>query len=313
MPKSEKTSKTTSQKSKDDGVIVSELKSNERSSAVLPTGDAALDEVLTETGAGATDEEMDVEAPDASQVYEEEIKQEAEKIEPSVTAKTEEISAEIEPTPAPKLKKHSRKIGSVRKAPLHGKKYRQIIKDLDLSMAYSKVDAIDLVKKTSYTKFDGSVEAHIKMSISNQRGIITLPAGTGRERKIMAVTSANVEDKIKEFEAGKLDFDVLLATPDVMSKLAKVARILGPKGLMPNPKSGTVTADVEKAKTEFGSGRVEYKQDKGGVIHLALGRVSFDAEKLLSNLDVLLAALPAPKIVSVTLSATMGPGVKVQV
>ncbi len=301
---------------KDDGVIVAELKSDERSSAVETTGDVALDAVLTEAGAGATESEMDIEAPDASKAYEQEIEAEVEKVEPSdeisqasvdqKTSKTESVT-EDEAKP-----KSHRKTGSVRKAPLHGKNYRNIINDIDLNTKYTKAEAIDLVKKTSYTKFDGSVEAHIKVSISNQRGVITLPAGTGRERKIMAVTSANVEDMVKEFEAGKLDFDVLLATPDVMSKLAKVARILGPKGLMPNPKSGTVTADIEKAKLEFGSGRVEYKQDKGGVIHLSIGKVSFDAEKLLSNLDVLLAALPAPKIASVTLSATMGPGIKVK-
>lgn len=293
--------------------IVEHTASDERAVTVEKTGDVALDAVLTEAGAGATNTEMDVEAPEATEVYAAEIEAESEKV-----GAQAHVEVPLEPVPdlgepadeKPETPVHKHHNQASKKDP-HGKKYRAAIKDLDLKSLYSKEEAIELAKKTSYTSFDGSVEVHIKLSVQNQRGVITLPSGTGRERTIAAATSENIDDMVKAIEAGKLDFDILLATPDVMAKLAKVARILGPKGLMPNPKSGTVTADIDGAKKEFNSGRIEYKQDKGGVIHRAIGKVSFDSAKLVLNLDTLLAALPAPKIESITLSATMGPGIKV--
>jgi large subunit ribosomal protein L1 len=209
--------------------------------------------------------------------------------------------------------KHKAVAIQVRKAPVHGKKYRNAVKDIDLTTNYPKAEAIELVKKTSTVKFDASIEVHIKLTISNQRGTIVLPAGTGKEKIVKLVSASDVEEFVASVEAGKLGFDVVVATPDAMPKLAKVAKLLGPKGLMPNPKSGTVTADLEKAKAEFASGRVEYKQDKGNVIHLAIGKVSFENASILENLNVLLSALPAPKITSVVLSSTMGPGVRVRI
>ncbi len=199
-----------------------------------------------------------------------------------------------------------------RSAKVRSKKYLAAVKDLDLKATYPVDEALELVKKTSYTKFDGTVEAHIAVAAENQRGIITLPAGTGKERKVAAATLESIDDIVKQVEAGKINFDVLIAMPDVMAKLSKVARVLGPKGLMPNPKSGTVTTDVEKAKAEFAGGRVEYKQDKGGVVHQAIGKVSFTHEQLKSNLETLLHALPQPKITSLALTSTMGPGIKVK-
>jgi large subunit ribosomal protein L1 len=224
----------------------------------------------------------------------------------------EEQEAEVAEELEEEKPKHKTAAIQVRKAPVHGKKYRNAVKDIDLTTNYPKEEAIDLVKKTSTVKFDASVEVHIKLTISNQRGTIVLPSGTGKEKIVKLVSAADVEDFVKDVEAGKLGFDVVVATPDAMPKLAKVAKLLGPKGLMPNPKSGTVTTDLEKAKAEFASGRVEYKQDKGNVIHLAIGKVSFETTSILDNLNVLLAALPAPKITSVVLSSTMGPGVRVR-
>lgn len=316
-------------------VIVEKTESDERSTAPALTGDESIDEVITDPSGGATLDQSDVESPigedksvieSAEDNYAAEIEAEAENIEQG-TLNKEQVAEEVaeEPLEEPVVEKKSRAkkkehVQSVRQAQdlqgprkdPHSKKYRNAVKDLDLKTSYDKTEALELVKKTSYSKFDGTVEAHIKLSVENQRAVITLPHGTGKERKVTAVTADNVEDMVKQIEAGKIDFDVLLATPDVMSKLSKVARVLGPRKLMPSPKSGTVTGDIEKAKAEFGSGRIEFKQDKGGAIHQAIGKVSMDTDKLLANLDVLLNALPANKITSVVLTPTMGPGIKVK-
>lgn len=228
-----------------------------------------------------------------------------------VESLTEEENAVVAEEVEEEKPKHKPAVANVRVAPLHGKKYRNAVKDIDLASKYARDEAIDLVKKTSTVNFDASVEVHIKLSISNQRGTITLPSGSGKEKIVKLVSGADADEFVASVEAGKLGFNVVVATPDAMPKLAKVAKILGPKGLMPNPKSGTVTEDLEKAKAEFASGRVEYKQDKGNAIHLAIGKVSFESDAILANLNVLLAALPAPKIVSIVLSSTMGPGIKV--
>lgn len=239
-------------------------------------------------------------------VIDQEIADEVEAL--AKTEQEDEVAEELED----EKPKHKPEKINIRKAPLHGKKYRNAVKEVDLTTPYAKEEAIDLVKKTSTVKFDASVEVHVKLTISNQRGTIVLPSGTGKEKIVKLISAADVEEFVASVEAGKLGFDVVVATPDSMPKLAKVAKILGPKGLMPNPKSGTVTDDLEKAKAEFASGRVEYKQDKGNVIHLAIGKVSFDNAAILANLNVLLSALPAPKISSVVLSSTMGPGIKVK-
>lgn len=310
---------------KKEEVVVAKKESRERSSAVVETKDQALTDVLQEPGAGASEEEIDIESPIGEDAAIEASALNTEKYADEINAESSgeiveeapeviEVAAEKEPAEAKKDKKLVKaSVEQKRKKPLHSKKYRNAVKDLDLTQSYSKEEAVALVKKTSYTSFDATVEVHIKLSVQNQRGIITLPSGTGRERKVAVVTSDNIEDMLTSIEAGKIDFDILVATPDVMPKLSKVAKILGPKGLMPNPKSGTVTADTEKAKHEFSGGRVEFKQDKGGVVHLAIGKVSFSDEQLLENLHALLAALPAPKITTISLSSTMGPGIRVTV
>lgn len=310
----------------EEDAVVAHTESDERSTAVEETGDKALDELMEEPGAGASADEIDVESPmgedaeveksaEMAEKYAEEIEAEApESVIPESEASPESSDAVVEEKPAKKVSKKSSKPAHVQgdRKPLHGKKHRASVKDLDLSVLYAPTEALELVKKTSYSKFDGTVEVHIKMSIQNQRGVIGLPAGTGKERKVMAATVDTIEDLIRDIEAGKINFDVLIATPEVMPKLSKLAKILGPKGLMPNPKSGTVTPDVEKAKEEFAGGRVEFKQDKGGAIHLGIGKVSFATDALLQNLNALLAAIPQPKITSIVLASTMGPGVKVK-
>ncbi|MFA6081932.1 MAG: hypothetical protein WC773_00760 [Patescibacteria group bacterium] len=281
--------------------IIAEQISDERPVVVEETTDESLNDVLQESGAGATDAEVDVESPIG----------EDKAVEQSAKDLAENEVEEVEAVEEPVKKQHSAKVATPRKAPLHFKKYREAVKDLDLTQSYSVEGALEVVKKTSITKFDATVEAHIKLSVTNQRGVIHLPSGSGKEKKVMVVTADNIDAFITQVEAGKIDFDIVVAIPSVMPKLAKTAKILGPKGLMPNPKSGTVTEDVEKAKAEFASGRVEYKQDKGGVVHLGIGKVSMTPEQLKGNYLALVSALPQPKIQSIYLSSTMGPAVKV--
>jgi len=190
---------------------------------------------------------------------------------------------------------------------LRGKKYRQVVSLIDRSKEYSVEEAVELVKKTSISKFDASVEFHAHMKSDAVRGTLVLPHGTGKTKKVAVAT----DDTIEAIAAGKLDFDVLLATPAQMPKLAKYAKVLGPKGLMPSPKAGTVTDDIEKATAEIGGGRVEYRVDKTGVVHLAIGRVSFKNEALVENFRAVEQALGAGKVASISLASTMGPGVRV--
>jgi len=222
---------------------------------------------------------------------------------------TEEVKEEKEEVK--KVAHRKKREATKRVQPLHGKKYRKAVEEIDRNASYPKDEAIVLVKKTSVVKFDATVEVHIKVNVPNTRGMVNLPAGTGKTRKIEAVTNENVDAVLKKIEEGKIDFDILIAHPEAMPKLSKVARVLGPRGLMPNPKTGTVTPDIEKAKEEFSGGRVEYKQDKGNVIHMGIGKVSMEDDALKQNLNALLHALPSGKITSVVLSSTMGPGIRV--
>ena len=192
---------------------------------------------------------------------------------------------------------------------LRGKKYRAAIAMVDKTKEYTLEEAIELLKKTAYASFDGAVELHAKVKGENVRGTITLPAGSGKTRNVAVAD----DETIEAISNGKLDFDVLLATPAQMPKLAKYAKILGPKGLMPSPKAGTVTDDIDKVKLEIGGGRVEYRADKTGVVHMSIGRVSFTAEQLTQNYQVIEQALITAKLLSISLSATMGPGIKLAV
>lgn len=190
---------------------------------------------------------------------------------------------------------------------LRSKKYREVVKLVDANKAYSIEEAADLVKKTSTTKFDGAVELHAKVKGESVRGTISLPHGTGKTKKVAIADDATLE----KIAAGKLDFDVLIATPAQMPKLAKFAKVLGPKGLMPSPKAGTVTDDLDKVAKEIGGGRMEYRADKNGVIHMPIGRVSFKADQLVENFKAMEPILMAAKVSAISLASTMGPGVKV--
>ena len=222
----------------------------------------------------------------------------------------------------------------------HGKKYAEAAKLVDRSTLYDTADAIALVKKTATAKFDETVEVHIKAGCDGRhaeqqvRGAVVLPNGTGKTVKVLVFAKG---DKIAEAEAagadhvggdelipriqndGWLDFDVVVATPDMMGVVGRLGKILGPKGLMPNPKAGTVTMDVTKAVNDIKAGKIEYRLDKANIIHVPVGKVSFDEAKLQENIDALMeaivkarpSALKGQYLRSITLATTMGPGVKV--
>lgn len=186
--------------------------------------------------------------------------------------------------------------------------YQKAARLVDRKKLYPIEQAINLVKQTSYSKFNGSVEVHINLLEKGLKVSVILPHSTGKERKI-AVCDEKV---LKELESGKINFDVLVATPEFMPKLAKFAKILGPKGLMPNPKAGTVTTQPEKVVAELKAGRLDLKTESDApIIHTVIGKVDFEAKKLVENFNKLIESIGKPKIKSVFVKATMGPSIKV--
>ena len=222
----------------------------------------------------------------------------------------------------------------------HGKKYTEAAKQVDRAVAYEPADAIALVKKTASAKFDETIECHIRTGCDGRhadqqiRGAVVLPNGTGRVTRVLVFAKG---DKLSEAEAagadfvggdelipkiqneGWLDFDVVVATPDMMGVVGRLGKVLGPTGLMPNPKAGTVTMDVTKAVNDIKAGKIEYRLDKTNIIHVPVGKASFSEEKLQENFNTLMEAIVKAKpsalkgqyLRSITLASTMGPGVKV--
>ena len=218
---------------------------------------------------------------------------------------------EVEEGVAPGEKKPSKKS---RKVKVRSKRYQELAKLVDKTKQYSLSDALKLVKQTSMTKFDGTVEIHINLNPlslgekKEMRGSANLPHGTGKQVRVVIADDAIVA----QVETGKIEFDILVAHPSMMPKLAKIARILGPKGLMPNPKTGTVTPDPEKRAKELSHGQVNFKTEPDQpIIHMSIGKVSFEEKKLADNVNAVLDAIGRGKIARVTLSPTMGPGVKI--
>lgn len=209
-----------------------------------------------------------------------------------------------------------KKVAKQKKARVRGKNYVTKSSLVDKTKFYPLSEAISLVKQTSFTKFDGTVELHINLNTASLgdkkdfRGSVNLPHGTGKQVRVAIADDAILAD----IAEGKINFDVLVAHPSMMPKLAKVARILGPKGLMPNPKTGTVTPDPEKRAKELMTGSVNFKTEPDQpILHLTVGKVSFDDKKLVENVNAILAAVGKSKIVKATLSATMSPGVKIAI
>ena len=221
-----------------------------------------------------------------------------------------------------------------------GKKYTEAAKLVDRATQYDVAEAISLVKKTAVAKFDETVEAHIRLGVDGRhadqqvRGAVVLPHGTGKTVRVLVFAKG---DKVAEAEAagadfvggeelipriqneGWFDFDVVVATPDMMGVVGRLGRVLGPKGLMPNPKSGTVTMDVTKAVNDIKAGKIEYRLDKANIIHCPVGKASFTEEQLTENFNTLMDAIVKAKpasakgtyMKSVTVTSTMGPGIKV--
>ena len=223
-----------------------------------------------------------------------------------------------------------------------GKKYVEAAKNIDRSAQYDVNEAMGLVKKAAVAKFDETIEAHIRTGCDGRhaeqqiRGAVVLPHGTGKSVKVLVIAKG---DKLDEAQAagadfvggeelvpkiqneGWLDFDVVVATPDMMGVVGRLGRVLGPKGLMPNPKAGTVTMDVTKAVNDIKAGKIEYRLDKTNIIHVPVGKASFTEEQLADNFQTLMDAINKAKpsslkgqyIKSITLAPTMGPGVKINV
>jgi len=194
-----------------------------------------------------------------------------------------------------------------------GKKYQTAKQFVETAMPIELSEALELLEKTQVTKFDPTVELHINLSIAGVRGNVVLPSGSHKTKKVLIVDDNNLDTETKKIEAGKIEFDALIVKPEMMPKVAKLAKILGPKGLMPNPKTGTVTEDPQKAAEEISGGKVEYKQDKDSIIHLAVGKLSFGKEKLAVNIKEVLRAMPANKVKSVFINLTMAPSIPVLV
>ena len=223
-----------------------------------------------------------------------------------------------------------------------GKRYVEAAKAVDRSIQYDTADAIALVKKNASAKFDETVEVHIRTGCDGRhaeqqiRGAVVLPHGTGKTVRILVFAKGPKADEAEAAGAdfvgaeelipkiqneGWLDFDVVVATPDMMGVVARLGRVLGPKGLMPNPKAGTVTMDVTKAINDIKAGKIEYRLDKNNIVHAPIGKASFDEQKLTDNFQTLIDAIMKAKpsavkgayLKSVTLTSTMGPGVKLNV
>jgi len=220
------------------------------------------------------------------------------------------------------------------------KKYRDALSKIEKNKSYSKEEAIKLAKETSISTFDASVEVAMRLNLDTKkadqqlRGAIVLPKGTGKTKRVLVIAKGEQAKKAQEANAdyvGDVDmlekiekenwfeFDTMIATPDMMPALGKIGRVLGPKGLMPNPKTGTVTMDTKTAVEDVKKGRVEYRTDSYGNIHVIIGKVSFDAEKLIENLNAFVSLIIKTKpsvvkgkyILNVAVSSTMGPGIKI--
>lgn len=261
---------------------------------------------------------------------EEKVEKESRKEAGDTTPQTEEAVSHAKRGPAPKVRPHHERAG---------KSYQKAYEKVEQGKAYSLKDAVALATETNPSKFDASVEVHIVLGVDprqadqNIRATVTLPHGTGKTIRVAAFVSnedaaaakkagadiAGEDDIMALLEKEKLDFDVLVSTPQLMPKLGKYARLLGPRGMMPNPKSGTVSTNPAQAVKEAKAGKVEYRVDKQAIVHLAFGKVSFGADKLYENAQSFFASLQSVKpssikgtyIRSVNIATTMGPGIKV--
>ena len=302
----------------------------EEAKEVLETAPEAVEAPVEEAPAEETpaEDEHYAKAGKKSKKHQEEVKAEEER-----QARKAEKAAEPEKKAGPKPVTRSR-------LERRGKNYRKASEKVEKNKAYSLEDAVKLAIETSPVKFDATLEMHFRLGVDprqadqNIRATVTLPAGTGKDvrvavfapldlAKAAAKAGADIaedEEFTKRLDKEQLDFDVLISTPQYMPKLGKYARLLGPKGLMPNPKAGTVTMDIEKAVKEAKAGKIEYRVDKQAIVHVGLGKISFGADKLMENINAFVDSLKSQKpasikgqyVKSVYISTTMGPSILVE-
>lgn len=237
----------------------------------------------------------------------------------------QEIANEAAAETDQKAKETVKKTAKTGKKPKKGKKirskkYLEKAESIEKVKLYPLEEAVEAAKNASYSKFDGIFEVHINTNTKNLRGLISLPFAAGKKLTILAfgkdaqdsgADQIGDDQKISEIQKSKIDFDIVVSTPDWMPKLAKVASVLGPRSLMPNPKNGTINPDLKKAVADLQGGKTEYKTEKGGqVIHLAVGKVSQPTDQIAQNIKILLTTIGKSRVTKVTLSPTMGPSVK---
>ena len=304
-------------------------KKEEAKEEILETAPEAVETPVEETPAEeAPKEEHFAKAGKKSKKHQEEVKAEEER-----QARKAEKAAEPEKKAGPKPVTRSR-------FERRGKNYRKVSEKIEKNKAYSLEEAVKLAIETSPVKFDATLEMHFRLGVDprqadqNIRATVTLPAGTGKDVKVAVFAPLDIakaakaagadiaedEEFTKRLDKEQLDFDVLISTPQYMPKLGKYARLLGPKGLMPNPKAGTVTTDIEKAVKEAKAGKIEYRVDKQAIVHVGLGKISFGADKLMENINAFIDSLKSQKpasikgqyVKSVYITTTMGPSILVE-
>ena len=304
-------------------------KKEEAKEEILETAPEAVETPVEETPAEeAPKEEHFAKAGKKSKKHQEEVKAEEER-----QARKAEKAAEPEKKAGPKPVTRSR-------FERRGKNYRKVSEKIEKNKAYSLEEAVKLAIETSPVKFDATLEMHFRLGVDprqadqNIRATVTLPAGTGKDVKVAVFAPLDIakaakaagadiaedEEFTKRLDKEQLDFDVLISTPQYMPKLGKYARLLGPKGLMPNPKAGTVTTDIEKAVKEAKAGKIEYRVDKQAIVHVGLGKISFGADKLMENINAFVDSLKSQKpasikgqyVKSVYITTTMGPSILVE-
>lgn len=246
---------------------------------------------------------------------------------PAVNGMSEDIDGAVvrQDPKQPEKKEKKSKAKKVKK--IRSKKYQAVLEKIEKNQKLTALEAVKQAQENSITKFEGTIEAHINTTAKNLRGLVNMPFAQGKKLRILAFPSAGSgqvadnlgdgvtignDETINEIDKGKINFDVVVTTPAWMPKLAKIARILGPRSLMPNPKNGTITENLEKAVTELQGGKTEYKTEKDGqVIHLSVGKTAQKPEEIMANLKVIYNTVGRSKISKISLSPTMGPSAKV--
>lgn len=320
---------------------MAEVKAKKSTKAKAETKQVEVEKPETEEQTSASSETLGKASDEVHVVQEEHVTKAGKHSAKAIREAEEEAArkaAATTKTPEEKPKPAAPKSNPLKR---HGKTYRAAAAKVDRAKHYELPEALDLIKETSTTKFDSSVELHVNLGVDPRqadqmvRSTVVLPAGTGKTLRIAVIAGADKHaeakkagadlvgdtDLLAKIEKGKLDFDVLIATPDMMGQLGKAAKILGPRGLMPNPKSGTVTPNVAQAIEQAKAGKVEFRIDKQAIVHMLVGKVSFTTENLLSNLttaiDAIMKAKPAAAkgtyVQGMALSSSMGPGIKIDV